>query len=226
MTPKAALPLADNLLHFEASGPLRLLGMGNGHPGSHEADKPTERYRFTGFGPGPSATKRAPTPCPTPPATPTRAPGATLPVGPRPRAPRPRPYAAIRTHFAKPVLAPGETAELFVATIAPGQQLLLNGRAVNLQSGPEGLNVPQARPRHPARPQRTRLAPGLAPGGMRAAADAAKTAPAGPNCASPPRPRPWQRRAFNGHAQLIVQATRAPAPPKSPSPRRAYSRLS
>ena len=26
------LPLADNLLHFEASGPLRLLGMGNGHP--------------------------------------------------------------------------------------------------------------------------------------------------------------------------------------------------
>ena len=65
---------------------------GQRHPGSHEADKPTERYRFTGFGPGPSATKRALDALPDPArhADP-RAWRDLLPVGPRPRAPRPAP---------------------------------------------------------------------------------------------------------------------------------------
>ncbi|MFO1227264.1 beta-galactosidase GalA [Roseateles sp.] len=207
------LPLADNLLHFEASGPLRLLGMGNGHPGSHEADKPTERYRFTGFGPWSirDETRLDALPDPARHADPRawRDPFQWVPDHERPA---PAPYAAIRTHFAKPVLAPGETAELFVATIAPGQQLLLNGRAVNLQSGPEGLNVLKLDPA--TLQDRNELVWHLAspPGGMRAAADAAQDGARWAQLRITTPAAPWQRRAFNGHAQLIVQATRAPGP--------------
>jgi beta-galactosidase len=35
------VPDADNLIHFRASGDLHIIGVGNGDPSSHEADKPT-----------------------------------------------------------------------------------------------------------------------------------------------------------------------------------------
>lgn len=202
------VPEADNLLQFQASGPLRLLGMGNGHPGSHEADKPAERYRFNGFGPWSIRDEARPEalPDPTRHADPRawRDPFQWVPDHERPA---PAPYAAIRTHFAKPTLAPGELAELFVATIAPGQQLLLNGRPVSPQAGPDGLQV--LRLDAATLQDRNELVWHLAspPTGMRAAADAAQDGARWAQLRITTPAAPWQRKAFNGHAQLIVQAT-------------------
>jgi beta-galactosidase len=44
-----AVPLADNLVHFEVAGPARLLGVGNGDPSSHESDKTPFRRLFNGL---------------------------------------------------------------------------------------------------------------------------------------------------------------------------------
>src|SRR6185312_11187365 len=43
------VPTADNLIHFELSGPGKIIGVGNGDPSSHEADKANERKSFNGF---------------------------------------------------------------------------------------------------------------------------------------------------------------------------------
>jgi len=43
------VPVADNLVHFEISGPGKIIGVGNGDPSSHEADKASERKVFCGL---------------------------------------------------------------------------------------------------------------------------------------------------------------------------------
>jgi beta-galactosidase len=43
------VPVADNLVHFELSGPGKIIGVGNGDPSSHEADKANERKTFNGY---------------------------------------------------------------------------------------------------------------------------------------------------------------------------------
>jgi beta-galactosidase len=40
---------AGNLIHFELKGPGKIIGVGNGDPSSHEADKASERKVFNGF---------------------------------------------------------------------------------------------------------------------------------------------------------------------------------
>jgi beta-galactosidase len=43
------VPTANNLLHFELSGPGRIIGVGNGDPSSHEADHGNQRKLFGGL---------------------------------------------------------------------------------------------------------------------------------------------------------------------------------
>jgi beta-galactosidase len=43
------VPLADNLINFKLAGPGKIIGVGNGDPGSHEADKATSRKLFNGL---------------------------------------------------------------------------------------------------------------------------------------------------------------------------------
>jgi beta-galactosidase len=43
------VPAADNLIHFKLSGPGKIIGVGNGDPSSHEADKAKERKVFCGL---------------------------------------------------------------------------------------------------------------------------------------------------------------------------------
>ncbi|MFT4089101.1 MAG: beta-galactosidase GalA [Asticcacaulis sp.] len=43
------VPRADNLVRFEVSGPADVIGVGNGNPASHEADKATQRHLFNGL---------------------------------------------------------------------------------------------------------------------------------------------------------------------------------
>ncbi|HXF09950.1 MAG TPA: DUF4982 domain-containing protein, partial [Desulfuromonadaceae bacterium] len=43
------VPTADHSIHFELSGPGKIIGVGNGNPTSHEADKANERKVFNGY---------------------------------------------------------------------------------------------------------------------------------------------------------------------------------
>jgi beta-galactosidase len=43
------VPVADNLVQFEISGPGRIIGVGNGDPSSHEPDKASQRRLFNGY---------------------------------------------------------------------------------------------------------------------------------------------------------------------------------
>jgi beta-galactosidase len=43
------VPVADNLIQFKLSGPGKIIGVGNGDPSSHEADKANERKVFCGL---------------------------------------------------------------------------------------------------------------------------------------------------------------------------------
>jgi beta-galactosidase len=43
------VPDADNLVQFELKGPGKIIGVGNGDPSSHEADKASERHAFNGY---------------------------------------------------------------------------------------------------------------------------------------------------------------------------------
>jgi beta-galactosidase len=43
------VPVADNLVKFSIEGPGKIIGTGNGDPGSHEPDKATQRKAFNGY---------------------------------------------------------------------------------------------------------------------------------------------------------------------------------
>jgi beta-galactosidase len=40
---------ADNLVKFSIEGPAKIIGTGNGDPGSHEPDKASQRKAFNGY---------------------------------------------------------------------------------------------------------------------------------------------------------------------------------
>ena len=42
------VPTADNLVNFSVSGSAKIIGVGNGNPSSHEADKAECRHAFNG----------------------------------------------------------------------------------------------------------------------------------------------------------------------------------
>jgi beta-galactosidase len=206
------VPLADNLLQFQVTGPLRLLAMGNGDPGSHEADKPAERYRF-GLLSGwairdevhrealADAARQAD-------ASAWRDPFQWLPDDKRPA---PAPFAAVRVRFARPVLAAGDRVELLVAEIAPGQQVLLNGAVVMPQPASDGLRV-LALDAASLKDENELVWYLQAPaGGMRALTEAAQDGARWAQLRITTPAAPWQRHTFNGRAQLIVQATKQPS---------------
>jgi beta-galactosidase len=43
------VPVANNLISFQVTGAGRLIGVGNGDPSSHEADKASQRHAFNGL---------------------------------------------------------------------------------------------------------------------------------------------------------------------------------
>jgi beta-galactosidase len=205
------VPLADDLLKFEVSGPLQLLGMGNGDPGSHEADKPAERYRFaalSGWGLRDESRREAL-------ADAARDADASLwrdpfQWTPPEKRPAPAPFAAVRLRFQRPVLAAGERAELFMAEIVPSQQLLLNGAPVAARPSGDGLLVLTLEPAQ-LKDNNELVWQLQAPAdGMQTLVDAAQGGTRWAQLRMTTPASPWQRRVFNGRAQLIVQSTHQP----------------
>jgi len=202
------VPTANQRLAFEASGPLRLLGMGNGDPGSHEADKPAERHHHASLSDWRLKGAATPGEAHALAVSAVDGEGWREPFGWVPDHLRPAETAfnVFRARFVRPAAAAGDKQVLFVGDVAPGQQLLLNGQPVPTRRD-EGLNAIDLDAALLRETNTLTLVFATPEGGLRRHLDEAQggrrwatvraTQPAGA----------WQRRAFNGHAQVIVQST-------------------
>jgi beta-galactosidase len=171
------VPTADSLLHFAIDGPGRILGVGNGNPSSLEADVQVETLR-------------------------SQALGFIEPPDPS----DPRAAIAFETRFDLPVLGDRETIDsLLLNAVGERQTVVLNGRDVY-----RGLPAEQAHTevrfdeltlRDRGNTLRVDAHPFLH---QEQFINWSKTAPA--RLLIRRSPEPYTRRAFNGWAQVIVQA--------------------
>jgi len=201
------VPTACQKLHFDISGPARLIGMGNGDPGSHEVDKPAEHHRFTTTTDwrlkGVSDRAGAPTFIAATDTTGWRDPFQWVPDDQR--VPD-TPFNVLRARIARPTLAAGERVLLFLADVAPGQQVYVDGEPVTLrrQDGLPVVDLDLARLHDTIQVTYVFPTPTI---GLRQLFDTAKTGETWAFLRMTTPAGPWERSAFNGYAQLIVQST-------------------
>ena len=201
------VPTAGDLVGFEVSGPIRIIGVGNGDPGSHEPDRPADRHTFVPLsGWRTLAVDSADHPAARTASVDTsswRDPAAWLPPTAQPPL---TPYLVLRGEFPRPAMAADGRAALFIDRLDAGQAVYVNGRAVEaapvdggLMIALEGAQLKEtnilayvvATPRDGVQGMFDRSVGTSKWGVLRATAPAA----------------PWQRRVFNGWAQVIVQST-------------------
>ena len=204
------VPTANQRIRFEVSGPVRLIGMGNGDPGSHEADKPAELHRYAALGgwrlqgvARPQAAAALLTPAG---AAGGRDPFAWVPAD---KQPADSAWNVVHASFARPAAAAGERAVLFVGDIAPGQQLYLNGRAVTPRRE-EGMGAIDLDPALLSDNNTLTVVFGTPPGGTRKLFDEAQGGRRWVTLRTTTPAAPWHRSVFNGHAQVILQSTGTP----------------
>ncbi|WP_343731705.1 beta-galactosidase GalA [Duganella sp.] len=203
------VPDAANQIDFAAAGPLRIIGVGNGDPASHEPDRPADRYRFHAVsGWRTLAVASAQDPAARADIIDTSAwrdPTAWLPPEAQPALTS---HLLLRGQFARPPMATGERIGLFIDQLDAAQSVYVNGRAVTpvkvdggLMIALEGaqlkdsnsLTYALATPRDGVQGMFERSVGGSKWGVVRLIAPAA----------------PWRRSVFNGWAQVIVQSTGA-----------------
>ena len=207
-----AVPTADPLVSFQVSGPARLIGMGNGDPGSHEADRPVERHRYAApqgwRHKGMARQEDAAALLADTGTADWRDPFGWIPPDQQP--PAETAWNVVRATFARPVAAVGERVTLVMPDdVAPGGRVFVNGHAVTPRRE-DGIGVVDLDPAQLADENTLAVVFATPPGGLRPLFDAAQggqrwfalrmTTPAGP----------WQRSVFNGHAQAILQSTGTP----------------
>ncbi|MES3023528.1 MAG: beta-galactosidase GalA [Pseudomonadota bacterium] len=201
------VPTAGELVAFEASGPIRIIGVGNGDPGSHEADRPAERHSFHGLtGWRALAVDGAEHPAAraeTVDMSAWRDPGAWLAPEAQPALTR---HVLLRGLFARPAMGPDDRVALFVDRLGAGQAIFVNGRAVGATEVDGGAMVTLEAARLK---DENSLAYVVATpeGGVQGMFErSVGTSRWGVLRVTSPA-APWQRRVFNGSAQVIVQST-------------------
>ena len=206
------VPTAGQRIDFEVDGAARLIGMGNGDPGSHEADKPTERHRFVPLTewrhrgierPEDAAALIAD----------TGATGWREPFGwvPPEQQPADRAWNLLRASFPRPTTAAGERSTLFIGDLGAGQLVYVNGRAVTPRLE-QGLGVVDLDPAQLRDRNTLALVFPTPAGGLRAMTDNAQGGKRWVTLRATTPAAPWQRRVFNGQAQVILQSTGASGP--------------
>jgi len=203
-------PNAGNLVSFQLKGPGRIIGVGNGDPASHEADKyvesvrsvPVAEWRTRAIDPRTSG--------------PESAPGFDDSAWERARDPRwderrvDPPASVYRGAFYLPADAEGAAIKLVLRSVGDTQSIYVNGHALgqNLKIDPVGYEY---------KLDRSQLQPGRNVVTIFAArfSDANRNAQLfrwdGPGPAAVQVLTPasqWKRSVFNGLAQMIVQSTR------------------
>ncbi|WP_457447843.1 beta-galactosidase GalA [Roseateles sp. P5_E4] len=202
------VPTASHRVAFETSGPVRLIGMGNGDPGSHEADRPAELHRYAAAThwrhhsiarPEEAAALMGGT-------AQTGGPGWRDPFAWVPPDQRPADSAWNMVQATITRTAPaGERQVLLLGEVAPGVQFLLDGRPVALrqEAGMAAIDLDPT-----AGPEATLTAVFPTPaGGTRALFDGAQGGRRWATLRTTTPAAPWQRSVFNGHAQVILQST-------------------
>jgi len=204
------VPTANQRIKFEVSGPVRLIGMGNGDPGSHEADKPAEFHRYAALGAWRLQGVARPEDA-TPLLPPAAAAGGRDPFAwvPPEQQPADSAWNVVHARFARPAAAAGERAVLFVGDIAPGQQLYMNGKAVTPRRE-EGTGAIDFDPALLSESNTLSVVFATPPGGTRKLFDEAQGGRRWVTLRTTTPAAPWQRSVFNGHAQVILQSTGSP----------------
>ncbi len=202
-------PTADHRISFEVTGPARLIGMGNGDPGSHEADKPAEFHRYAAASgwrlkavatPEEAAALLADTD-----SAGWRDPFAWLPPD---KQPADGAWNVVQARFARPAAAAGR-AGLFIGDIAPGQQVYVNGKA-RTPRREDGMGVIDLDPAQLSDMNVFALVFATPAGGTRPLFDPARGGQRWLTLRTTTSIGSWQRSVFNGHAQVILQSTGSP----------------
>jgi beta-galactosidase len=199
-----AVPTAGNRIAFETTGPVRLLGMGNGDPGSHEADKPAELHRYaaaTGWRhralarPEDAAALLADAG-----STGWRDPFAWIPMEQQP------PDAAWNLVTAKldRKVPTGQRLVLLLGEVAPGVRYFLDGRPIAPRAE-GGLGAVDVEPSDT--PAQLAVVFPTPERGTRALFEGSQSGRRWVTLRSTVPAAPWQRSLFNGHAQVILQST-------------------
>ncbi|MDR7267428.1 beta-galactosidase [Pelomonas saccharophila] len=199
------VPTAGQRVSFETSGPVRLLGMGNGDPGSHEADKPAElhryaaatRWRYRGIARPEDATALMDDTG----SAGWRDPFAWIRPEQQPADPA---WHMVQATLKRPAAA-SERQQLFLGDVAPGTLFFLDGRALTPRQE-AGMSVIDLGPSTSAQATLTAVFPTPA-GGTRALFDRAQSGRRWVTLRSSAPAGPWQRSVFNGQAQVILQST-------------------
>ncbi|MDC7675596.1 beta-galactosidase GalA [Asticcacaulis machinosus] len=206
------VPTSDSLVQFETTGPIQIIGMGNGDPGSHEPDKPTERHHFLTVKnwrvKGGEAKEALLAHLADDDASTWRRPFQWVPEDQRPPE---SPYYLVRAEFARPKLTDDDTVELFVADVTRDQVVYVNGEAV----APVQLDGLLVIKLDPAKIKDTNSLNYLIRSPAGGFGLLAQSAQEGGRWASlrVTTPAPiWARRVFNGYAQIIVQSTGGAGP--------------
>jgi beta-galactosidase len=201
------VPTAQHRIRFEVEGAARLIGMGNGDPGSHEADKPAELHRYaaaSGWRHKTVARQEDVTDWLADAGTAGwRDPFAWVPPD---QQPADGAWNVVRAVFARPSMAAGDRLVLFVGDIAPGQQVSLNGRAVTPRRE-AGMGAIDLDPVQLSDSNTLAIAFATPPGGLRKLFDEAQAGRRWLTLRSTTPAAPWRRSVFNGHAQVILQST-------------------
>ena len=198
------VPTAGNRITFETTGPVRLTGMGNGDPGSHEADKPAElhryaaatQWRYRGLARSEDATTLM-----NDAGAVWRDPFAWIPPEQQPADPAWNMVQATVTRMAPA----GQPQVLFLGDVAPGVRFFLDGRALTPRRE-AGMNAIDFDSTTGAGAVLTAVFPTPA-GGTRALFDSAQAGRRWATLRSTTPAAAWQRSVFNGHAQVTLQST-------------------
>jgi len=199
-------PTSGNAVRFETRGPIRIIGVGNGDPNSHEADRPADRHEFLpisgwrslavdGIGDRPETGAAVDT-------SKWRDPRQWLPPEAQPPETR---GLVLRGVFPRPAMKAGDTVALFIGTLGQNQTVYVNGKRVTPQtidgasivpldpadlSDSNSLTYVFETPKGGIQPLFEHSVNGSLWGTVRVTHPAA----------------PWARSVFNGWAQVIVQS--------------------
>ena len=200
-------PTSANLIRLETTGPIRIIGVGNGDPGSHEADRPADRHDFLGVigwrslavdstGDRPETAAHIDTSA-------WRDPSQWLPPEKQPALTK---GLVLRGVFKRPATEPGDNVTLFIGTLGDNQTVYVNGNRVTPQTV-DGATVVALDPASLAEQNSLTYVFETPKGGVQGLYDrSVNTSLWGTVRVTHPA-EPWTRSVFNGWAQVIVQAT-------------------
>lgn len=198
------VPTAHQRIRFETTGPARLVGMGNGDPSSHEADKPAELYRYAGANRwryrGIARAEDAAALMADAGSAGWRDPFAWIPPE---QQPLDAAWHLLQARFTRGA-APGQRQQLFIGDVAPGARFFVDGQPVTPRQE-AGMGVVELPAGGAAEVTLSAVFPTPA-GGTRALFDAAQSGRRWATLRLTTPAAPWQRSVFNGQAQVILQS--------------------